>query len=98
MNSVNQAEDLAQRLNDEHLLLLQACLDLPIKDDRGTFAGEWLKDYCERKGIPFHQGWLTKLSNEGLLTKDDLTRGGKRRYYRIADEDLAQEVLSQIAR
>jgi hypothetical protein len=44
-------------------------------------------------GLAIHQRWLTKLANEGLLAKDDLTRGGSRRYYRIANVDLARRVL-----
>jgi len=96
MRNVIKAECLSKRLSDNHVKLLRACLDLPFKDERGTFAGKWLKDHCERQGIRFHQGWLTTLSNEGLLAKDDLTRGGTRRYYRIADEILAREILEAI--
>lgn len=40
------------------------------------------------------QGWPTTLSNAALLAKDDLTRGGRRRYYRVADEALPREVIS----
>ena|SRR5579872_2393465 len=94
MKNAFRAQQLSERLSDKHVNLLRACLDLPVKDERGTFAGEWLKEHCERRGIPFHQGWLTTLSNAGLLAKDDLTRGGKRRYYRVADEVMAREVIS----
>jgi hypothetical protein len=93
----DQAETVAPRLDDTHLSLLRVCLDYPHKDNKGSFAGEWIKNECERRGVPFHQAWLTKLVNEGLLVKDDLTRGGKRRYYRITDAELARRVLSLTA-
>lgn len=90
-------ETVAARLDETHLALLHVCMEFPHKDKIGSFAGEWIKNECERRNVPFHQAWLTKLVNKGLLAKDDLTRGGKRRYYRIADDELARQVLSLTA-
>jgi len=68
-------------------------VDCP-KDGHGTFCGEWIKNRCEQQGIPFSPGWLRKLANLGLLERHDLSRGGNRRYYRIKDSALVQDVLS----
>jgi len=87
-------ETVAARLDETHLSLLRVCMEFAHKDNIGSFAGEWIKNECERQGVASHQAWLSKLVNEGLLAKNDLTRGGKRRYYRIADTELARRVLS----
>ena len=82
-------------LNENHLSVLRVCLDFPHKDKAGTFAGEWIKDECERRGLPFHQRWLTLLANHGFLEKDDLVRGGRRRYYRVANAESTESLVSR---
>jgi hypothetical protein len=64
------------------------------KDGYDTFCGEWIKNQCDQQGIAFHQGWLRKLANLGLLERLDSSRGGSRRYYRIKDTSLVREVLA----
>lgn len=87
------AESLAGRLTQAHLRLLEVCSRYPRGED-GTFCGEWIMDACARQGVPFHQGWLTKLANVGLLVKVDSSRRGHRRYYRVKDAELVMDVLA----
>jgi hypothetical protein len=75
-----------------HLRLLEVCYGYP-KEESGTFCGEWITNACKQQAVPFHQGWLTKLANVGLLVKDDSSRRGHRRYYRIGNAELVREVL-----
>ena len=63
------------------------------KAEDATLCGEWIMHACEQQGVPFHQGLLTKLANVGLLTKDDPSRRGHRRYYRLKDVELVKDVL-----
>ena len=93
MHSDQRVDEILAQLEDVHLRLLRVCLDYP-KDGHGTFCGEWIRHRCGQQGIPFHQGWLRKLANLGLLERHDLSRGGSRRYYRIKDATLVQEVLA----
>ena len=87
------AEPIAAKLTPAHLRLLEVCYGYP-KGESGTFCGEWIMHACERQGVPFHQGWLTKLANVGLLEKDDSSRRGHRRYYRLKDTELVRDVLA----
>ncbi len=86
------AESIAAKLTPAHLRLLEVCHGYPKAED-GTFCGEWIMHACEQQGVPFHQGWLTKLANVGLLAKDDSSRRGHRRYYRLKDAELVRDVL-----
>lgn len=85
-------ESIAAKLTPAHLRLLEVCYGYP-KGESGTFCGEWIMIACGQHGVSFHQAWLTKLANVGLLAKDDSTRGGRRRYYRVKDAELVREVL-----
>jgi hypothetical protein len=49
--------------------------------------------YQDRFGGTFHQSRLQHLARLGLLTKDDTSRGGNRRYYRINDPTRLAEFL-----
>jgi hypothetical protein len=93
MHSNPRVDQILAQLEGVHLRLLRVCQDYP-KDGLGTFCGEWIKNYCEQQGIPFHQGWLRKLANLGLLERHDQSRGGNRRYYRISDTALVREILA----
>jgi hypothetical protein len=46
-----------------------------------------------RFGTAFHQARLQRLARLGLLTKDESSRGGNRRYYRINDPAQLTEFL-----
>jgi hypothetical protein len=87
------AESIAAKLTSAHLRLLEVCYGYP-KGESGIFCGEWIMSACEQQGVPFHQGWLTKLANVGLLVKDDSSRRGHRRYYRLKDAELVRDVLA----
>ena len=89
------AEAIAVKLTPAHLRLLEVCYEYP-KGESGTFCGEWIMSACQKQGVPFHQGWLTKLANIGLLMKDDSSRRGHRRYYRLRDAELVKEVLGLV--
>src|SRR5262245_36183225 len=88
------AESIADRLTHAHLRLLEVCSGYP-RDEAGTFCGEWIMHACEQQGVPFHQGWLTKLANVGLLVKVDSSRRGHRRYYRVMDDEFVRYVLAR---
>jgi hypothetical protein len=49
--------------------------------------------YQDRFGGTFHQSRLQHLARLGLLSKDDTSRGGNRRYNRINDPAQLAEVL-----
>jgi hypothetical protein len=92
MNQLLSAQRILEDLAPAHLRVLEVCLNYP-KGESGSFCGEWIMHACEDHGIPFHQAWLTKLANLGLLVKEDTSRGGHRRYYHLGDEELAKAVL-----
>lgn len=93
MNLQLSAQRILVEMTPAHLRLLEVCLNYP-KGESGSFCGEWIMHACQDQGIPFHQAWLTKLANVGLLVKEDTSRGGHRRYYHLGDGELAKEVLS----
>lgn len=51
--------------------------------------------YKNRFGGTFHQSRLQHLARLGLLTKDDTSRGGDRRYYRISNPERLGELLKK---
>jgi hypothetical protein len=52
-----------------------------------------IEPYSERFGAKFHPSRLRHLTNLGFLKEDDTSRGGRRRYYRIANPDRVDELL-----
>jgi hypothetical protein len=83
-------EAVAVRLTDAHAGVLRVCVEHPSSE----FAGAWIRSACIERGLPFRQGWLQTLVREGLLVKGDESRGGNRRYYRVADREWAVRVLA----
>lgn len=71
---------MAEFLNFDDLRLLEVCRNCT---QNGEFCGAWIKIDCDQKGIPFHQAQLGKLVRAGYLEKLELSRAGKRRYYRL---------------
>lgn len=86
------AEAVGRKLTAAHFQLLEVCSEFAKSSD-GLLCGKWIKDACDRQGIFFHQGWLARLANVGLLTRDDSSRGGHRRYYRLTNPEIAQAVM-----
>ena len=93
MTSHEMTESIVKKLTPAHLQVLEVCHDFAKTGD-GAFCGEWIMHTCQEKGIPFHQGWLAKLVNVGLLLKEDSSRRGHRRYYRIKDAELVRDVMA----
>jgi hypothetical protein len=94
MNLQSSIPVILESLTDDHLRLLEVCLNYP-KGESGSFCGEWIMHACEQQGVAFHQAWLRKLANVGLLVKEDTSRRGHRRYYHLADVGLVQQVLDR---
>jgi hypothetical protein len=92
MTSHEIAVSIVKKLTPAHLQVLEVCQEFAKTGD-GAFCGEWIMHSCQQKGISFHQGWLTKMANVGLLLKDDSSRRGHRRYYQIKDAELVRNVL-----
>jgi hypothetical protein len=68
--------------------VLWACLDYwsseEIPLDERVICYSWVvRRYKTRFGLTFHPSRLQRLTRSGLLMKDDTSRGGNRRYYRI---------------
>lgn len=52
-----------------------------------------LGPYEDRFGTKFHQSGLRRLTKLRFLEKDDTSRGGHRRYYKIVDPDRVGDLL-----
>jgi len=80
---------LTEELTDPQLLrILWACLTYwstePSSVDQRSVCYAWVvKVYANKFGGTFHPSRLQYLARLGLLSKDDTSRGGDRRYYRI---------------
>jgi hypothetical protein len=89
----------ADRLADPELQrILWACItywdleQVPLEDR--TVCYSWVaRCYQNMFGRTFHQSKLQRLARLGLLTKDDTSRGGSRRYYRIKEPAQLAEFL-----
>ena len=51
--------------------------------------------YQDRFGASFHQSALDRLTTLGFLEKDDTSRGGNRRYYKLVDPTQLESLLTQ---
>ena len=49
--------------------------------------------YEDRFGTKFHQSGLRRLTKLRFLKKDDTSRGGHRRYYKIVDPNRVRDLL-----
>lgn len=78
--------------------ILLACLDYATTETcapvEQIICYKWVaRRYQARFGGTFHQSRLSDLEQLGVLTKDDTSRGGHRRYYRINDPLALAELL-----
>ncbi len=62
-------------------------------DERTICYSSVVRRYKNMFGGTFHQSRLQQLARLGLLTKDDTSRGGNRRYYKINDPTQLAEFL-----
>jgi hypothetical protein len=86
-------------LTTEQRQALWACVEgwkrlgLP-PEDRLICLGTINRIYQDRFGHPLHQSWLLALERRGHLVKAHATRGGGRRYYKLANPAMAQTLLA----
>jgi len=87
-------------IDSELQRVLWACLtysnteQIPI-DERAVCYSWVARRYEDRFGGTFHPSRLQHLARLGLLTKDDTSRGGNRRYYRISNPERLGELLKK---
>jgi hypothetical protein len=91
--TINQA-----LIDAESQRVLWACLSYwstePNPVDERAICYSWVvRGYKDRFGRTFHQSRLRHLVRAGLLTQDDTSRRGNRRYYRISNPELLGELL-----
>ncbi len=92
MKSTTASQSIAATLKPVELEILRVCEECR-KDENGTFCATWITEECARRGINLRPSSLVRLANLGFLERDDSTRGGDRRYYRIKDGELVRSVL-----
>jgi hypothetical protein len=99
MNAVIALDDVDRRV-------LWACYEhwkaTAVSADQRSVCYRWIiRPYADRFGTRFHPSRLAHLARLGWLAKEDSSRGGSRRYYRIADParlaDLLRESLGDRA-
>lgn len=84
--------------NPELQRVLWACLAYwnsePLPPDDRIVCYSWVARYYQNRfGATFHPSKLQDLSQLGLLTKGDTSRGGNRRYYRVNNATRCSELL-----
>ena len=87
-------------IDPESQRVLWACLTYwstePNPFDERAVCYSWVaRCYKDRFGGTFHQSRLQHLARLGLLTKDETSRGGNRRYYRISNPERLGELLKK---
>ena len=66
----------------------------PVPAQGRVICYKWVRGrYRSRFSRDFHQSQLAALSRLGLLAKDDTSRGGHRRYYRIQNPEHVEALL-----
>ena len=71
--------------------VVTACCDF-VKQMGNHFSGSWIVDRLGGAWVPN----LKRLVTLGLLEREELTRGGRRRYYRLIDPEGASRALREL--
>lgn len=62
--------------------------------DKRAICYSWVVPvYKDRFGTKFHHSRLRRLAELGFLTRDDTSRAGRRRYYRIVEPSRVEDLL-----
>jgi hypothetical protein len=65
-------------------------------DERGLCYTWVVRRYADRFGARFHPSRLGRLVQLGFLEKEEASRGGSRRYYRMVDAPRVADVLREL--
>lgn len=80
--------------------MLWACYDYwrrePITVVDRAICYTWVvKPHKNRFGVSFHQSAFGRLARLGFLTKDDTSRGGNRRYFKLVNPAEIERLLTE---
>lgn len=80
--------------------VLWACYQLwkseSLPPEERVICHKWVSGvYREQFGGEFHQSQLRQLADLGFLVREDTSRGGHRRYYRLVDPTRLAECLHE---
>ena len=81
------------------LTVAKACYDWVMEGNSPEFAGSWILKYMKHKG--YHPSWfpgLRRLAAYGILERIEVSRGGKRAYWRFVDFDGTSRALQELGR
>ncbi|HXG08677.1 MAG TPA: hypothetical protein VNK04_02715 [Gemmataceae bacterium] len=88
--------------NPELQRVLLACYEYwktePLPPEQRVICFKWVSGkYREMFNREFHPAKLSQLAKLGFLKKDDTSRGGHRRYYKIVDPALVEALARKWA-
>ena len=98
MKMISSGYNAVQRLARERpdwLPIVEACLE-EAKETKGGFAGAWVLQRANKKGITTWFPNLRLLVGYGILKHEDTTRGGRRAYYTMPDMDGVDRALREL--
>ena|SRR6266851_1674019 len=89
--------------NPELHHVLIACYEYwrsePVPPEQRIICYSWvIGPYREMFGTEFHPAKLYQLTKLGFLNQEHTARGGGRRYYKIANPEIAQSLIEKWAR
>ena len=92
------------RLNSADRAALWAChmyslTERHLPEQERVVCLSWVNRICRRElGHSLHNSQLQRLARLGLLAKDDTSRQGRRRYYRLTEEGIHEAASDVQAR